>query len=167
MQGVIVALLVAWTLLLSACSVEPAMRCTGAERSTLAGRDSLRLQLRVEWPAAVMEALDASIPLRFVVQLERRTGIADQHDIELRFDPLLERYELQHGEQRQSYRLRAEMLEAFANTLQFAEASEITRLRLWLDRTALPAPMRMPTLMDHRWRLDSGWCALDFAVANS
>jgi hypothetical protein len=110
--------------------------------------------------AAVLEALDASVPLKFVLTQRGKTdgNVDDPPDqsITLSYSPLLERFELNQGDSAKRFRLRAELLDAFTN-LRLPIAAGVTQVRLALSIGALPAPLRLPALLDSDWWLDTGW----------
>ncbi len=109
---------------------------------------------------AVLEALDASIPINFVFAQRGKTpGNLDRlpdQSITLRYAPLLERFELNIGDTAKRFRLRAELLDAFTN-LHVPAIAGVGQVRLSLSIAALPAPLRLPALLDSDWWLDSGW----------
>lgn len=130
--------------------------------------NTLYLRLNFAPTPDVLEALDASVPLKFVLS-QRASGsilvqILPEQSITLSYAPLLERFELIANATVKPYRLRAELLDAFSN-LQLAttpiEARQGAReVRLSLSIGALPAPLRLPAVLDSDWWLDSGWVAV-------
>ncbi len=131
--------------------------------------NTLYLQLNFAPNSDVLEALDASVPLKFVLRQRRSDSILVQNfpdqSIVLSYAPLLERFELISNATVKPYRLRAELLDAFSN-LQLpaarvdADTQGTTEIRLSLSIGALPAPLRLPALLDSDWWLDSGWVKL-------
>ena len=127
--------------------------------------NTLYLRLNFAPDADVLEALDASVPLKFVLS-QRASGsilvqVLPEQSITLSYAPLLERFELIANANVKPYRLRAELLDAFSN-LRLATTATDARLgamevRLSLSIGALPAPLRLPALLDSDWWLDSGW----------
>ena len=121
--------------------------------------DALYLRLNFAPDSDVLEALDASVPLKFVLR-QRRAGaimveyLAEQ-TIALSYAPLLDRFELITNASTKPYRLRAELLDAFSN-MRIATTGA-TEVRLSLSIGALPAPLRLPATLDSDWWLDSGW----------
>lgn len=132
--------------------------------------NTLYLQLNFAPNSDVLEALDASVPLKFVLRQRRSGSILVQNFAEqtvvLAYAPLLERFELISNKTVKPYRLRAELLDAFSN-MQLpaprddagpdADTASATEVRLSLSIGALPAPLRLPALLDSDWWLDSGW----------
>jgi hypothetical protein len=142
------------------------LACIGAERK--AGADSadvLGLTLKFEPEPQITEALDASIALIFEIKLDTQNGSRSQRAV-LSHDSLLERYDLAFAGRTRHFRLRAELLDAFANTLTFSEA-DIRRVRVRLLLGELPAPLRMPALLDPDWHLDTGWCVMQYAPTSA
>lgn len=138
------------------------MICVGAERKQGAeDTDVLGLTLKFEPAAKITEALDASIALVFEVLTDAQDGIHQQRAV-LSHDSLLERYDLEFAGRTRHFRLRAELFEAFANTLVFANPASINRMRVRLVLGELPAPLRMPALLDSDWHLDTGWCVMQY-----
>ncbi len=141
------------------------LTCIGAERK--AGTDSadvLGLTLKFEPEPQITEALDASIALIFEIELDIQNGHVQNGSRQravLSHDSLLERYDLAFAGRTRHFRLRAELLDAFANTLIFPEA-DIKRVRVRLLLGELPAPLRMPALLDPDWHLDTGWCVMQY-----
>ena len=138
------------------------LSCVGAERKLGAnGADVLGLTLKFEPAAQITQALDASIALVFRFVLDADGGKRQQRAV-LSHDSLLERYDLEFAGRTRHFRLRAELLDAFANTLTFNEAASIKRVRVHLVLGELPAPLRMPALLDTDWHLDTGWCVMQY-----
>ena len=141
--------------------------------------NTLYLRLNFAPNADVLEALDASVPLKFVLS-QRTSGsilvqmlpwqhapyqqMLPEQTITLSYAPLLERFELIANATVKPYRLRAELLDAFSN-LQLATTPidaklDTMEVRIRLSIGALPAPLRLPALLDSDWWLDSGWVAV-------
>ena len=130
--------------------------------------NTLYLRLNFAPNADVLEALDASVPLKFVLS-QRTSGsilvqMLPEQSITLSYAALLERFELIADGTVKPYRLRAELMDAFSN-LQLATTPTDARrgameVRLSLSIGALPAPLRLPALLDSDWWLDSGWVAV-------
>ena len=128
----------------------------------------LYLRLNFAPNADVLEALEASVPLKFVLS-QRASGsilvqMLPEQTITLSYAPLLERFELIANATVKPYRLRAELLDAFSN-LQLATTPidaklDTMEVRIRLSIGALPAPLRLPALLDSDWWLDSGWVAV-------
>ena len=121
--------------------------------------DTLYLRLNFAPTSDVLEALDASVPLRFVLRRRISGSILLQNlpeqTITLSYAALLDRFELISDAGTKPYRLRAELLDAFSN-LQLSAAGA-TEVRLSLSIGTLPAPLRLPAMLDSDWWLDSGW----------
>ena len=122
--------------------------------------DGLRLEVRLEPSADVLEALDAHVELPF--RIDRRCGGVHQvARIGLRLRPLSADYVLRMADGRElSFRLRAEALAAFRSlTLPRPRDCERSQpeVRVQLELGRLPPPLRLPALLDRTWWLDSGW----------
>lgn len=107
----------------------------------------------------VLEALAASIPLTFVVRT-RGSGLAQRIPVTLSYAPLLDRYELQTPQNVRSFRLRAELLDAFESLRGLPAAAGVRQVRVALDLAALPTPLHLPAWFSEAWDLDSGWQAV-------
>lgn len=107
----------------------------------------------------VLEALAASIPLTFVLRT-RGPGVAERIPITLSYAPLLDRYELQTPQSVRSFRLRAELLDAFESLRGLPVSGEVQQVRIALDLAALPTPLHLPAWLSDAWDLDSGWQAV-------
>lgn len=124
--------------------------------------DGLRLDVRLEPGQDVLDALEAHLELPF--RIDRRCGGVHQvARIGLRLQPLSADYVLRMADGRElSFRLRAEALAAFRSlTLPRPRdcAEEQPEVRVQLELARLPAPLRLPALLDRQWWLDTGWVA--------
>lgn len=122
--------------------------------------DGLRLTVELEPAEAVLEALEAHIELPF--RIDRRCGGVHQvARIGLRLRPLSADYVLRMADDRElSFRLRAEALAAFRSlTLPrpLPCQDRQPQVRVQLELAQLPAPLRLPAMLDRAWQLDSGW----------
>jgi hypothetical protein len=94
-----------------------------------------------------------------------------QHDFEIRYLPLSERYQLSAGATVQTFpRLRhviaaLERMETTLPTTTLAAGDYILRTRVFLDRASLPAPMQLPAVLSGAWRHDSTWSTWPFAIS--
>ena len=124
--------------------------------------DTLYLRLNFAPTSDVLEALDASVPLKFVLRQRMSGSILLQNlpeqTITLSYAALLDRFELVSDAGTKPYRLRAELLDAFSNLQLTADGA--TEVRLSLSIGALPAPLRLPAMLDSDWWLDSGWVSV-------
>jgi hypothetical protein len=143
-----------WLLALSAAACAGTLTLNSAEQS--GGR--LRLGVHCVLAEPLLEALDAGVPLVFELRI-RGAENAATHSIRMNYVPALERYELTTPEKTQSFRLRVEMLDAFG-ALSFLAVPGANKVRLHLSFAELPAPLRMPAMLDGAWWLDSGWATL-------
>jgi hypothetical protein len=128
--------------------------------------DTLYLRLNFAPTSDVLEALDASVPLKFVLRRRMSGSILMQNlpeqTITLSYAALLDRFELVSDAGTKPYRLRAELLDAFSNLRLTAAGA--TDVRLSLSIGALPAPLRLPAMLDSDWWLDSGWVSVRTAT---
>jgi hypothetical protein len=108
---------------------------------------------------AVLEALDASVPLVFELAQRTPDGVFTQA-VTLSYAPLFERFELKMGEQITPFRLRTELLDAFSALRGVPVRLDAFALRLQLQIGKLPAPLRLPAVLDGDWYLDTGWIDL-------
>jgi hypothetical protein len=120
--------------------------------------------MRVDLGATAGAALDAGLALRFLVEFRGDDGRERVQTLMLRASPLLRSYNLAIGsEAPQPHGLRNALLVAFENARITFDADEPCaggcpgRARVRLDVAALPAPLRLPALVDPAWQLDSGW----------
>ncbi len=120
--------------------------------------------MRVDLGATAGSALDAGLPLRFLVEFRGEDGADRVQTLMLRASPLLRSYNLAIGtEAPQQHGLRNALLVAFENArIPFDSGKPCDpgcpgRVRVRLDLAALPAPLRLPALVDPGWQLDSGW----------
>lgn len=124
----------------------------------------LELAMRVDLGPSAGSALDAGLALRFAVDYQPEPGERLSQPVVLRASPLLRSYTLLVGQEApQQLGLRNALLVAFENVrVPLTGATGCVdpcraRVRVRLDPAALPAPLRLPALVDSDWRLDSGW----------
>lgn len=124
----------------------------------------LQLAMQVELGARATDALEAGLVLAFDVDWELADGRRLRQSLALRFSPLLRSYQLAQGTAPpQAFALRNSLLSAMENArLRFADAKPCQgdcggRVRVRLNPAALPAPLRVPALVDGDWDFDSGW----------
>lgn len=136
-------------------------------RSPRALEPTLRLELGLELGPRATLALEAGLVLGFQVDWELADGRALTQTLWLRYSPLLRRYALAIGERpSQQYSLRNSLLAAVENAqLSWPDQARCEnacggRARVRLAVNSLPAPLRLPALVQREWRLDSGWQAL-------
>ncbi len=149
-----------------------------APELVLAQDGELIMQAGVEWQPspAVVEALQhgVAVPVRVTLRSYRQWGPFRwqdrdrNHRFEVRYLPLLRRYELletRSGEQQHFPRL-SMMLDSLARPRDWPTGIHWTELpdhhwrieaRAELDRSRLPPPMRMPVWFDDNWRAWSHW----------
>ena len=152
---------------LAACAAAP-----GAFVVRSAALDGSTLTVRSEWRPAtpVLDALDHGIELPFVVTVEARRpgafGFASariRRHLQLRYFPLSRQYQLRDTESAatRNYAARTLALAAMENLrlplpgFDAAGATQL-RVRITLDRDALPGALRLPALLQSAWRVDSG-----------
>lgn len=123
----------------------------------------LALDCRLNGPMS--DALEHGIPITLRIDLEAevaREGIAQRREIELRYFPLTRRYQLRdpHSENVRSFSAYGALIDALGALrvplpAGFGELAPGTRLRLrvGLDHSALPGPLRLPAILEPAWRL--------------
>lgn len=123
-------------------------------------------QLTVDLGPRAAAALEAGVALDFLLELELQAPqrLRVTRHLGLRYSPLLQRYELDiEGQGVRGYDFPSALLAGLERALLvFPEVSDCTaacsgRVRLQLDRSRLPAPLRLPSLFEADWQLDSGW----------
>lgn len=124
--------------------------------------------MQVELGVRATAALEAGLVLAFDVDWALADGRRLRQQLALRFSPLLRSYQLAQGtDPPQAYALRNSLLAAMENArLRFAGAAPCQdacggRVRVRLNPAALPAPLRLPALVDGDWDFDSGWRELE------
>lgn len=153
---------------LAACA-----RAPGAFAVRSAALDGAVLTIRSDWrpDAQVLDALDRGIELPFVVTLRAlRPGMLGEETVatyrrhvQLRYFPLSRQYQVRDAEDAatRNYAARALALAAMENLrlplsgFDGAGATQF-RVRITLDRDALPGALRLPAVLRSAWRMDSG-----------
>lgn len=135
-------------------------------------------------PTEVIAAIDSGveISLRYELELLRfrplwwaETLWSTEGEAVLSFRPLRERYVLVDDARslEKSFFSMAHML-SFLQTFTLVlppldaairDADQI-RFRMFLDRSALPAPLRLPGYFDRQWQLSTGWISADIEVSD-
>lgn len=108
------------------------------------------------------EALQSGLSLSYRVDWHLDHGPRLSQTLRIRYSPLLRRYTLLVAGNERSYSLRNALLAALENaTVSWPEAACSApcsgRVRMRLDISQLPAPLRLPALFDGDWQFDSGW----------
>lgn len=144
-------------------------RAPGAFVVRAAALDAGTLTVRSDWrpDAQVLDALDHGIELPFVVAVQAsRSGMWStqiQRHVRLRYFPLSRQYQVHDVEDvtTRNYAARALALAAMENLrlplpgFDSAGATQL-RVRMTLDRDALPGALRLPALLQAAWHMDSG-----------
>ena len=131
--------------------------------------------LDASFPPDIVAAINSGvhIHLRYQLELNRARALwwpeilwSTEGAAILSFRPLRERYVLvdEARSLEKSFYSMAHMLsflQTFTLTLPpldaaLIEADEL-RFRIYLDRSALPAPLRLPGYFDNQWKLSTGW----------
>lgn len=135
-----------------------------AARETADPAPGLELSLRLDPGVQATEALEAGLVLSFSVHWELDDHRALVQTMSLRYSPLLRAYALTIGNApAQTYTLRNAMLAAFEQArLRWEGEGHCSdrcagRVRVELDRARLPAPLRLPSLLQPDWAFDTGW----------
>jgi len=126
-------------------------------------RHTLNARFEVSLSDTVSNALDRGIDLSFSFQV-RGAQPRENPQSRLSYQPLIRRYVLQRGSSTQAFALKGSALRALGRFDDVVLASDppaaALTLRLKLDRSELPAPLRLPAYLSSDWRLDSGWVGL-------
>ncbi len=137
-------------------------------RETSARVPSLQMQMRLDLGERATAALESGLVLGFAVDWQLADGRELNDTLWLRYSPLLRRYDFAMGSRApQSFGLRNALLAAVENArLSFPDAQPCAascggRVRVQLDVSTLPAPLRLPAWVQKAWTLDSGWRAID------
>jgi hypothetical protein len=139
---------VALSLLLAACGDPQGSTI----RSIAREGDDLVFDLDLRFTETQLQALDHGIPLRLAVRLD---GAPADAMIELRYSPLPRQYELHlpnEGGMR-VFASRARLLAALDRIVINDVAAMRGSARVELVSSALPAPLRLPALIDRDWQL--------------
>ena len=139
---------IALSLLLAACA-DP--QGSQVRQAALDGGD-LVLDLDLRFTDTQMQALEHGIPLRLAVHLG---GAAPDVAIELRYSPLSRQYELAlpNDAGTRVFSSRARLLAALDRVVVNDVGAAQGVVRVELVSSALPAPLRLPALIDRDWRL--------------
>ena len=143
-------LLIALSLLLAGCGADP----RGSEiRGAVFANGQLTLDLDLRFSETHLAALDHGIPLR----LELAMAGAPTRLVTLRFRPLARQYELQFSDEDapRLHASRARLLAALDRIVIGNVTAPAGNVHIALDSSALPAPLRLPALIDSEWRLET------------
>lgn len=140
--------LVAISLMLAACSDPQGSTI----RSITREGDDLVLDLDLRFTATQLQALEHGIPLRLAVHLG---SAAPNALVELRYRPLSRQYELRlpNEDLARVFASRARLLAALDRIVINDVAATQGSARVELVSSALPAPLRLPALLDRDWQL--------------
>ncbi len=154
-------------LLLGACARTP-----GDLRVRSASIDANVLVAQLSWQpdAVVLDAVDHGIALEFTVtaqafapgMLGLHATQTQQRHVQLRYFPLTRQYQVQDVEdaRTRSYAARALAFAALEDLrlplATWHQGAIAYRVRVALDRDALPGALRLPAVFEAAWRIDSG-----------
>ncbi len=143
--------LVALSLVLAACAGDPQGSSIRAAR--IDGDDRLALDLDLRFTATQLAALDHGIPLRLAVH--SADARLPQQMIDLRLRPLARQYELRlPGEtDARLFPSRSRLLAALDRVVVDGGHEAQGSVRVELVASALPAPLRLPAMIDREWQL--------------
>ena len=137
--------------------------CENDQRLMIVGIDrhafrAPELLMQLSLPQSLRRGLQRGVPLSFRLDLQQdgRTTVRWR---ELRYLPLSRQYQLREPAVNfsRSYDSRAAALAALERwALPMTAANGEITARVRLDSTRLPAPLVLPAVFDHDWRLDSG-----------
>ncbi|MBU6198526.1 MAG: DUF4390 domain-containing protein [Xanthomonadaceae bacterium] len=164
-----------WTKIISILSCAVLTACAQAPGAFVvrsAALEGAALIVRSDWHPApqVLDALDHGIELPFVVTLqalrpgdfEMEKSAQIRRHIRLRYFPLSRQYQMRDLEDAttRNYVVRALAVQAMENlrlTLAGTDTAGVTqwRVRIALDRDALPGALRLPALLQSAWHMDS------------
>jgi len=152
-------------LLLGGCGLgETPERASIVAVEAVAGGTALDITQRLALSATMLEALDRGIPLRLAYRIEWCEGAgrdAEARVVELRYAPLSRHYELRSLPDGETLRFarRSALLAALDRVrvpLQLSAPACGGSVRVALDLTALPTPLRFPAFLEPSdWRLVS------------
>lgn len=120
----------------------------------------LEIEQQLRWSPRMLEALGNGIPLRLAYQLDCGDW-RSQHFLELRYAPLQRAYTLRSMDGRERRFGRRSALLAALDRVRLPLPEPLPRacqgsVRMALDLTALPTPLRFPALLrPNQWRLVS------------
>ena len=135
-------------------------------QAALATGPALEADLRLVFSPTMLEALDRGIPLTLSMELRAdtrgATRLVERQRLELRYLPLAQQYQWLESASgaRRTFPRRTQLLAALDHVRLALPASWGTitagtplALTLTLDRSALPGPLRLPSLLARDWRL--------------
>ena len=165
-RGVRLLAALAFAAFVAGCSGEGARPRAQILRAALLAdpQPVLEVTLDLGFSPVMLEALERGIALELVLELAGRdcdTRLAERRTLRLRYLPLVRRWQLRDasGAERHFAR-RAQLLAALDRVripldgawLALRARGEFT-LRLSLDTSALPGPLRLPALLRADWRM--------------
>ncbi len=147
---------------LAGCAGHSTQRAEVVSATPLAadGRATLDVVQRLQPSQAMLDALDAGIPLRLAYRL-RACESASEVMVELRYSALTRRYELRPDSGERRYFVRRSALLAALDRLRLplgdaAAARCPGSVQVRLDLAVLPLPLRLPALLRPAdWRMRS------------
>lgn len=140
--------LVAFSLLLAGCGGDPQGSSIRAARVV---DQQLQIDLDLRFTTTQLDAVDQGIPLQLAITGDGMRARV----VELRYRPLARQYEWRFLDE-PSPRLfasRARLLAALDRIVVDDFHGDAGNVRVALVSSALPAPLRLPALIDARWRL--------------
>jgi Domain of unknown function (DUF4390) len=150
MVSIMRCLPIALSLVLAACGGD---RRGSAIRSAVFVDGQLTLDLDLRFSDTHLAALDHGIPLRLALAVDG----GQPRLVTLRFRPLARQYELQFSDEAgpRLHASRARMLAALDRIVIGNVTATAGRVHIALDRSALPAPLRLPALIGDEWQLET------------
>jgi hypothetical protein len=123
------------------------------------GEPTLEVDLDLALSPRLTEALDRGVPLTLRFHLDAG-GLAAERHLRLRYLPLVDQYQVydvERGDSR-TFARRAQLMAGLDRVrvpldAAWADAPEPLVLSVALDRSALPAALRLPALVDREWQL--------------
>lgn len=153
---------------LAAAAVASALAACGPPASTLRidaanlkrdGEPTLEVDLDLALSARLTEALDRGVPLTIRFRLAAGGRAVERH-LRLRYLPLVDQYQALDVERAdgRTFARRAQLLAGLDRVrlpldAEWATAPHELALTVALDRSTLPAAVRLPALVDREWQL--------------
>jgi hypothetical protein len=152
---------------------------TQAQVNTRGSRVQVLLQQELELSRPARRAVANGVPLILELRYELRAPerltllASGVQTYEIRYLPMSERYQLilPGGETVKTYPRLRHVLRALSSvrldieSVTLAAGDYQLRARMRLDRTSLPAPMQLPSLVYQAWRHDSEWTQWPFRIS--
>ena len=172
-------LFLAMTMVLAGCQGDSpggSVELNNLQFSWDTGRLDLVLDQKLTLSEEANRALRNGVPLNFETQIilrdaAARTRVAeDSITWEIRYLPLSDRFQLDHGKDLQTWPRLRHLLARLAQSEHSLEVGPLPSgdyellARTKLDKRSMPRPMQLPALFSPAWRHDSEWAAWPIRV---